>query len=228
MFKNRGKLSRATGSPRILNVSRYYIIQYDKNFILAQILVDIFAILLVAISYIWGYKMPFNDPIENIKSNYLNAQIILILVSIFLLILVSFLSKSKEKLLLNLRIVAILSILMILIMLAIKVNLDSIYNETKFEEYYQIYEDEMYKSEKIVTIGLTGAKLSELKQAYIEENIKMYNNFKIKVNLNMVLHLMLVIFNFYLSGRVAKIENKEKRLEKDDNIIYDDEINIKN
>lgn len=246
MFRNRGELpnintntdsDNKSGGYSAPHYSHYWngnfvVIQYDKNFVAIELISALIVLLTILAVYLFAYKVSFEDPIATMKSNLLTAQLISIGISLVATGLITFFTKSsKEKLIRNLRIVAIVSMAIIAVFLVIKLNLDSKYNETIFGEFYEQYEqsnDKDKNSNKIsFGLSLSGIKISSLKEAYIDESVNAYTNFSVKTMLFMVIHILVVIILFYLSYRLSAIERKKERLAKDDEILYDEEENIK-
>lgn len=242
MFRNRGELpninvgnNNSNNGYSVPHYSHYWngrfvVIQYDKTFVAIELISTLIILLIVFAVYLFAYQISFEDPIAKMKRTFLTAQLISIGISLVATMLVTFLTKSsKEKLIKNLRVVAIISILIIIVFLGIKLYVDNKYNEDTFGEFYEQYEQPNNNGENLkqVSLGLSGIKLSSLKEAYIEESVNAYTNFSVKAMLYMIIHILVVIVIFYLSYRLSAIERKKERLAKDDAILYDDEENIK-
>ncbi len=244
MFRNRGNLSDIfhptindnTGNggfraPHYFHFwnGRFIIIRYDKTFVAIEIIALLLILSIVIAVYLFAYQIPFEDPISEIKNTFLNIQFGLICISIFATALVTFFTKSnKENLIKNLRLVAILSILAIIIFIGVKIYIDTKYNETTFEEFYEQYKQtESVKNLPKFSFNVLGFKVSDTREFYIEESINAYTNFTIKVVLYFIIHILFVFLIFYLSNRLSTIENKKEKLMKDDVVLYDDEENIK-
>lgn len=235
MFRNRGSTpninNNGYNAPHYSNYwnGRFIIIQYDKTFVAIELILT-FIILVTAFSvYIFAYEVSFKDPIATMKNNFLTAQLIAIGISLGATGLVTFFTKSKENLIRNLRIIAIISMLIIIIFSILKVKMDNKYNEDTFGKFYEEYEqsNDNYINSNKVTVGLSGIKISSLKEAYIDESINAYTNFSIKTILYMIIHILVVMIIFYLSHRLSSIERKKEKLARDDAILYDEEENIK-
>lgn len=244
MFRNRGEVpnintntdsDNKSGGYSAPHYSHYWngnfvVIQYDKNFVAIELISALIILLTILAVYLFAYKVSFEDPIATTKSNFLTAQLISIGISLVATGLVTFFTKSsKEKLIRNLRIVAIVSMAIIAVFLVIKLNLDSKYNETTFGEFYEQYEQSNNKDKNLnkISFGMSGIKISSLKEAYIDESVNAYTNFSVKTMLYMIIHILVVIILFYLSYRLSVIERKKEKLAKDDAILYDEEENIK-
>ena len=150
-----------------------------------------------------------------------------IIATVILAGLITILSKQKETLIKGLRLVGIISLLIVCIHLGLKINLDSQYNEETFGEFYETYEEQGNTSSKRVTIGLSGIKYLDNKEAYIEESVNAYTNFKIKTILYIVIYFIAICMIFYLAHRLANREEKKEDLYKDDAVLFDEEENIK-
>ncbi len=239
MFRNRGEVpnidigkGNENGGYSAPHYSHYWngrfiIIQYDKTFI-AMELISAFLIILIAVAvYLFAYQITFYDPIAEIKETFLTFQLISIIATVILAGLITILSKQKETLIKGLRLVGIISLLIVCIHLGLKINLDSQYNEETFGEFYETYEEQGNTSSKRVTIGLSGIKYLDNKEAYIEESVNAYTNFKIKTILYIVIYFIAICMIFYLAHRLANREEKKEDLYKDDAVLFDEEENIK-
>ncbi len=245
MFRNRGEVpdintdvggSGDNGGYSAPHYSHYWsgrfmIIQYDKTFVAIELISWVIILLTILAVYLFTYKVSFEDPIAQMKSNFLTAQFSSIVISIIIAGVVTFFTrKSKEKLIRNLIIVAIISLIVNFIFLGFKLNIDNKYNETTFREFYEQYEQSKNNDNKNtnkITVGLSGVKMSSLKEAYVEESVNAYTNFSVKVTLYMVIYIFVVFIIFYLAYRLSVIERKKEKLSRDDAILYDDENNIK-
>lgn len=238
MFRNRGELPNISNSadggyraPHYSNFwnGRYIVIRYDWKFVAIEIIMSLLIILIAFAVYLFAYKVSFEDPIASIKTTFLNIQLISIGISLIFTGLVTCLSKSKENLIKNLRIVALISILVFLVLLVTNSYLNNLYNETTFGEFYEKYEqpNNTDKNQNTINIGLSGIKVIDLKKSYIDKSVSAYTNFSIKVFLLMILHILVIILILYLSYRLYSIERKKEKLAKDDKILFDEEQNIR-
>ena len=242
MFRNRGEVPNIDigqdngnggyGVPHYSHYWRrygyygYYIIHYDKTFI-AMELISAFLIILIAVAvYLFAYQITFYDPIAETKTTFLTFQLISILATVILAGLITILSKQKETIIKGLKLVGIISLLIVLIHLGSKIYLDSQYNEETFGEFYETYE-QGDTSSKRVTVGLSGIQYLDDKEAYIEESVNAYTNFKVKTILYMAIYFITICIIFYLAYRLANLEDKKEELHKDDAVLFDEEENIK-
>ena len=239
MFRNRGEVPDVSpneggggyGAPHYTHYwpRRFIIIRYDRKFLTIELIAVFIVLAIMFTAYLFGYSMGYYDPIESVKSNYLPAQMVLIGLTILATVLVTIFTKSsKDNLILILRLIAIASVLIIVVLFGVKIYIDGQYkNESIFAEFYQQYEKENDSGNKKLTVGLSGMKLQTEQQAYIESSMNSYNIFSIKSVIYMVLYIFLAMLIFYLAHRLAVIEDKKDEVTKNDDVLFDDEENVK-
>lgn len=208
---------------------RFIIIKYDKTFVAIELIAVLLMLIIASATYLFTYKVRFEDPIATVKSNFLTAQLISIITSMGLIAVVTFFTKSsKEKLIRNLKIISIICSVAIIVFLGIKISMDKKYNKNVFAEFYEKYEKvNNTKNASKIKVGITGVEILNSKESYIEDSTKAYNVFTVKTVLYMVLQVLIVILTIYLSYRLTNIEIKKERLAKDDEVLYDEEQNVK-
>lgn len=239
MFRNRGELPSIGTEPsesgyhaphyRHYWNGRFIIIYYDFKFVAIQLILSLIIILTVLAVYLTSYQVTFEDPISEVKQNFLNAQSISIVAVLVVSGLVTFLTRSsKENLIRNLRIIALVYAILIIVFLGVKIHLDNKYNnETTFGEFYEQYEEQTNSNSKSIKFGLfSGISISDPKESYINESMSAYTNFSTKVIVYMLIQFLIVAILFYLSSRLSRIEEKKQRLSKDDKILFDEEQNV--
>ena len=240
MFRNRGEMPNINGggennggfsAPHYLNYwnGRWIIIRYDKTFVTISLIATAIILITAFCTYLFGYKMTYYDPMANIKNQFLTIQLIAIVITIILAVgAIEITKKSKENLIKYLRIIAIISFVSIVFFVGIKFYLDGKYNDKAFSMFYNEYASEnVDENSKKFTIGFNGINIVSTKEAYISENKSAYTNFTIKVWIYAILQLVIILLIIYLSFRLMNIEEKKSKIEKMDNIIYDDVQNVK-
>ena len=242
MFRNRGitpNINAGNGdngpkgysAPHYSNYwnGRFVIIHYDRSFVAISLIATAIILITAFCAYLFGYEVPFEDPIASVKSNFLTVQLVAIIATIALVSLAVFLTKSsKENLIKYLRIIAIVSLLSIIVFWGIKYYLDTQYNEDTFTTFYNEYEAENNdENSKRLTYGLSSINISSPEQAYIKESTNAYTNFTIKVMLYILLQFLLVILILYFLFFLAHIEERKAKLKKDDKVLFDDVQNVK-
>ncbi len=207
----------------------YYIINYDKNFLLMEIIATLFVVIIGLIVYLWFTKYDFFDPIAAEKQNFLTFQLVTTTISMILTGAVTFLAKSKEQLIKIIRVIGVISFCIIILTIVMKNDMNKKYTEQTFNEFYEKYEkqNEKDENEQKVTIGLTGIKLTNPKENYIEKSKAAYRNFNLKSNVYIGMYAILTMFIFYLSARISHIEEKKEKATQNDEIIFDEDIHYK-
>lgn len=215
-------------NPNIENENSYhkkrsfFIIHYDKMFVLIE---TIMSFLIIGVSFgmiLFGFQFSFEDPIKDVKNNFLIFQLICIVVSSIATIIFSFLAKGKEVLIKGLLLIGMLSIALMVIQMGIKLFLDRIYQEEAFANFYDNYvqEENTNRYSDEIVIGLSGIKVLDTKQAYIEKSINAYINFKIQTILYIMLYTVVIVIIFYLVYRTYNRERKKARILVNDTILF--------
>jgi len=191
-------------------------------------LVGFLIIFIAFFIYAMNYKPTFIDPIESLKNSYISALFIAMLVSIIFTVISTLFSKSKDTLVLHLKIVIVLTSLAIFMFLLVKVNIDNTYNETEFSRIYsEIDFSEEDTSKKYLHISLSDVKISEHKEMFIEQNLKAYGYFKLKTSLGLIIYTLLIGVNIYLISHIYKVQEMIEVSDKDAEILFDEEENVK-
>lgn len=206
----------------------YYYIPLDNTYVIMQIIVTFIILIVGVIAFLTTYKSTIVDPIEGTKKLFINIHLIILGIFLTITLIVNLFSKSKESLLKRLLIVSGLSVVIMLIFCGIKLNLDVTYTESKFEQFYlERNTDESSSEKNRIDLGITGVSVKTEKEYYIDECMKLYNIFKIKSYGTLGLHMLLNILLIYQIIRVQDIQNKRKKIDKDDLILFDEEQNVK-
>ena len=117
------------------------------------------------ITYLTTYKSTIIDPIGDIKKLYINTHLIIIAIFLAITFMVNLTSKKESILMKRLILIAIVTIITMFAFLIIKLNLDTTYNESTFEQFYieKNTIEEINKKHKI-DIGITGALIKTEKE----------------------------------------------------------------
>lgn len=210
--------------------SRYYGRRYDEKFVAMSMGVTIFLVTICIAIFILAYKPSFIDPIEKIKTTYLNCKIFFAMMLAIIVGIASYFSKTKQTLIKNLSVLVLITTIVSITFSGIKLSLDSTYNEEKFGELYEtseVKQNEEPTKKKVISVNIDGLKVKEAKQNYIDENILAYKFFSYKSTAITVLYAIIIIFNLAMIIRLIKRQEKNDRLNKDDIILFDEEENIK-
>lgn len=206
----------------------YYYIPLDNTYVIFQMIAAIIIFTIAGITFIATYKPSVVDPLENSKRIILNTYIIVTLSLVVITFLANYFSKDKNALIKRLIAILVISIITILVFLGIKANLDSIYTKNKFEQIYiQENGEQTSDSKSKFDIGLTGMQMKTEKEYYVDECVKAYNIFSIKMYGIVAMNVFEIILLFYQISKVSQIQEKRDRLSKDDAILFDEEENVK-
>lgn len=207
---------------------RYYYIPLDNTYVLMQMIVTFIILIVGVITFLVTYKSDIVDPIESTKKLFINAHLIVIAIFLIFTIIINLFSKKEADLIRRLVLLALISISTMILFWGVKLDLDLTYTKAKFEEIYtEANTTETTDERSKIDIGLAGVSIKTEQEYYIDECIKLYNIFKVKSYGTLGIHLLLNILLVYQILKIKKIQNKKKRLNKDDLILYDEEQNIK-
>lgn len=207
---------------------RYYYVPLDNTYVIFQMIVTFIILIVAGITFFATYKPNIIDPIEDIKKIIINTNLIITVVLLAFTILANFLSKDKRVLFRRIFIILSASIITLLVFIGIKINLDSTYNKSEFEKIYnQEYKEQKTKEKSKLSIGITGMKLKDEKEFYIDECINAYNVFSVRFYGTVALNVLLIILLAFQLFKISKIQEKREQLDKDDAILFDEEENIK-
>ena len=195
-----------------------------------NVIIFIFTLILMLIFSIFYEQTNFLDPIVHVKKKYLIAEFISAIVGAVALAVISIKASEPKSLSKDLLILSIIMVIAIMGFGFGKIYMDSIYTEEKFSQLYEEKVDvKKAESYKKLDISLKGFKIidSNQKKEYIAENMHNYKVFTRKNNIILILFFLVWILNLYLLIKVISKIQKIKKLEKDDIVVYDEEINVK-
>ena len=206
----------------------YYYIPLDNTYVIFQMIAAIVIFAIVGITFLATYKPSVIDPLENTKKVIMHTYIIITLALVIITLLANYSSKHKNTLIKSLIAILLAAIVTILVFLGIKANLNSTYTESKFEQIYIQENGEKTTGIKSkFNVGLTGVQMKTEKEYYIDECVKAYNIFGIRMYVLVGVNVLLIILLIYQISKVSKIQEKRDRLSKDDAILFDEEENVK-
>ena len=206
----------------------YTYIPLDNTYVIFQMIVTIIIFITAGITFLSTYKPSIIDPIENTKRILINTYILITLALLVLTILANYFSKDKNALIKRLIVILSLSVITILVFFGIKANMDSTYTKNKFEQIYnQEYSGQTSNSESKIVVSIGEIKIKTEKEYYIDECVKAYNIFSIRMYGIIGLNVLLIILLIYQIPKVSRIQEKRDKLSKDDEILFDEEENVK-
>lgn len=171
---------------------------------------------------IMSYKSIIIDPIENIKSIFLNIQFIIIIVSSILFFIIKKLFKDENNFIKASIAFIVISIITLLVVFGVRLKWDFTYTREEFEHIYSKQKSNglLYKTNDIDNENIQ-------KDYYINECLKLYEMFKTKTYIFLGLHLLFIILLIRKANKILKFNRKRKILNKMDAIIFDEEQNVK-
>lgn len=206
----------------------YYYIPFDNTYVIFQIISSIIIFAIAGITFLATYKPSVIDPIEQTKRTILNTYILIIISLVVITLLAHYFSKDKKTLIKKLFAILAISIITIFTFLGIKSNLNSTYTKSKFEQIYTQENGEQTSSAKSkIDIGITGMKIKTEKEYYVDECMKAYNIFGVRMYVVMGLNILIIMLLIYQIIKVSQIQEKREKLNKNDAILFDEEENIK-
>ena len=206
----------------------YYYIPLDNTYVIFQMITAIIIFTIAGVTFLATYKPSVVDPIEDTKRIIINTYIIVTLSLVVLTLLANYFSKDKNALIKRLIAILSLSIITIVVFWGIKANMDSTYTKSKFEQIYtQEYGEQKSDTKNKIDIGLTGMQIKTEKEYYIDECAEAYSIFGIRIYAIIALNILLIILLIYQISKVSQIQEKRDRLSKDDEILFDEEENVK-
>ena len=205
-----------------------YYIPLDNTYVIMQMIATFIILIVGAITFIFTYKSEVVDPIVNIKNTFINIHLAIMGIFVILTFIIHYLSKNESILYERLILFLIISIMVMLIFLGYRLNMDTIYTKEWFENNYTEEHQIQDKNEKRrISISLSETGFKNEKEFYVDENVKLYNIFKIKSIGIFALNLLLELLLIYQISRIAKIKEKKQKINKDDIVLFDEEQNVK-
>lgn len=190
--------------------SEAWYVSYKTYVILA--LISTLATIIIA-----TMKIPiiFQDPLLTTKRNFMNFQLIMIVISIISSMVAILLFKNKEVVVQILKFIAIITILMIAVQVTIKLNIDNKYNEEAFGEFYEQITSNSNEEGKVYLMGMFGREQKNDKESYIQYSVDTFNKFKLKTTLYIIIHIIVEIIIVYLVNKVKMTQKKKEKMDKD-------------
>lgn len=202
-----------------------------------NVIIGIFIILVACITsalYLLFSPSTFPDAIENVKNLYLYSGLLSAGIITSLILIFSIWSKNEKKLLSHMIFTLILTVVTIVALLTGKSYMDRVYTQDKFKEHFEEYciANEVSDKEKQnviqeFNVWKMAIEEKDLEDKYIEESIKLYRGFTIRAWGIIILLASILLLNIYMLSKIITTIHYKNILAKNDNILEDDEINIK-
>ena len=188
-------------------------------------------VILALIFLVFFYKPNIVDYLEEIKNTFTYGMIIILAIITILVIVFNILLKDKKMLSQLLKILLFFNIICLIVFFYIDAILDKTYNnEENFGNIYDIKIENKTDKEYVdfwKTFLEQEVQTKTEKEVFIEENIKQYRYFKIRVYLIFILYVILMMANTYMISKIDKGIKGREILEKNDKILFKDEKNVR-
>ena len=206
----------------------YYFIPLDNTYVIFQMLATFLILIVGLVTILATYKSPVIDPISSFKKSVLYSYIAINIILISFIFLANYNSKDKVSLIRKLVAILFISLLTFVAFLCVKLNANSIYNKSKFEQIYMEQNDEDTTDSKTkFALSLEGMKMETKKEYFVDECLKAYKVFSIRMLTIFGVNLLIVVLLIYQIIKVIQIQEKREQLDKNDAILFDEEQNCR-
>lgn len=202
---------------------------YDKTFFYIELILMALLFVICFLFYLFGYNFPMPDAIKQVKDTYTTSLFMSIFISFVCIALSLFLINKKEKLVKSLVIILVLSFISLLVFLGIRFYLDDIYNKAKFEQIYDEDYVQEYQDSKALHLDFENYQINFIndRESFIKQNVKAYEQFKIKSLLICGLYLLIIILSAIILIHIISKKEKLDKVKSADNILFNDVTNVK-
>ena len=206
----------------------YYFIPLDNTYVIFQMIATFLILIVGLVTILATYKSPVTDPIAQFKKTMLYSYIIINIFLMFLIGLANYYSKDKTSLIRKLIAILFISLFTFVAFLCVKLNANSIYNKSKYEQIYmeQNSEDTTDSRTKFA-LSLEGMKMETKKEYFVDECLKAYKVFSFRMYTTFAINILIVVLLFYQIIKVSQIQEKREQLDKNDAILFDEEQNCR-
>ena len=208
--------------------------QKKKSYIVGIIInisIIVLIVLVVLIFLVFFYKPNIMDYLEEIKNTFTYGMIIIWAIITTFIILFNILLKDKKMLSQLLKILLCFNIICLIVFFYIDTTLNKTYNNE--ENFGNIYDTKIENKTDTEYVDFWKTFLEQEvqtkteKEVFIEEIIKQYRYFKIRVYLILILYVILMMANTYMISKIDRGIKAREILEKNDKILFKDEKNVR-
>lgn len=203
---------------------------YRTNLMMNMFMIIVIA-LIALIFLVFFYKPNIIDYLEEIKNTFTYGMMTILAIITILIIVFNILLKDKKMLSHLLKILLFFNIICIIMFLSIEAILDKTYNNE--ENFGNVYDTKIENKTDTEYVDLWKTFLKKAvqtkteKEVFIEENIKQYRYFKIRIYLILILYVITMMANTYRISKIDKGIKGREILEKNDKILFKDEKNVR-
>ena len=208
--------------------------QKKKSYLTGQLInmsIIIVVVLVILIFLVFFYKPNIIDYLEETKRTFTYGMIILLGMMIVFMIAFNILLKDRRMLSNLLKIVLFFNIVCLILFFYIEAILDSTYNNE--ENFGNVYDERIDNKTDTEYVDIWKSLLEQElhtkteKEVFIEENIKQFQYFKIRVYLIFILYVITMMVNTYMISKIERYIKAKEILEKNDTILFKNKINMK-
>lgn len=205
-----------------------------KSYLTGQLInmsIIIVVVLVILIFLVFFYKPNIIDYLEETKRTFTYGMIILLGMMIVFMIAFNILLKDKRMLSNLLKIVLFFNIVCLILFFYIEAILDSTYNNE--ENFGNVYDERIDNKTDTEYVDIWKSLLEQElhtkteKEVFVEENIKQFQYFKIRVYLIFILYVITMMVNTYMISKIERYIKAKEILEKNDTILFKNKINMK-
>ncbi len=185
-------------------------------------------VIFILIFLIFFKKPNWTDFLEEIKNTFTIGMVVILGIIMFSILFAKIFIKEKKTLNNLLKILLFCSIVLLVVFFYTESVLDKTYNnEETFGNFYDTKLEEKTDEEYVdlwQTFLNQEVKTKSAREVFIEENMTQFIYFKIRVYLIFILYVITIMANSYLILKLEKAIKARKILDKDDKIIFKNNV----
>lgn len=185
-------------------------------------------VIFILIFLIFFKKPNWTDFLEEIKNTFTIGMVVILGIIMFSILFAKIFIKERKTLNNLLKILLFCSIVLLVVFFYTESVLDKTYNnEETFGNFYDTKLEEKTDEEYVdlwQTFLNQEVKTKSAREVFIEENMTQFIYFKIRVYLIFILYVITIMANSYLILKLEKAIKARKILDKDDKIIFKNNV----
>lgn len=185
-------------------------------------------VIFILIFLIFFKKPNWTDFLGEIKNTFTIGMVVILGIIMFSILLAKIFIKEKKTLNNLLKILLFCNIVLLVVFFYTESVLDKTYNnEETFGNFYDTKLEEKTDEEYVdlwQTFLNQKVKTKSAREVFIEENMTQFIYFKIRVYLIFILYVITIMANSYLILKLEKAIKARKILDKDDKIIFKNNV----
>lgn len=185
-------------------------------------------VIFILIFLIFFKKPNWTDFLEEIKNTFTIGMVVILGIIMFSILFAKIFIKEKKTLNNLLKILLFCNIVLLVVFFYTESVLDKTYNnEETFGNFYDTKLEEKTDEEYVdlwQTFLNQKVKTKSAREVFIKENMTQFIYFKIRVYLIFILYVITIMANSYLILKLEKAIKARKILDKDDKIIFKNNV----